>query len=59
MEPYFLDSELCPKCGCVMGDDAINPLVRFVKCEECGEYEYVSTIGDRMDEAKNLFDWRD
>ena len=59
MEPYFLDSALCPKCGCVMGEDPVTPYLNFRRCEECGEEGgYVTTVGDRIDEAKNLFDWR-
>lgn len=59
MQPYFSEDELCPKCGCVMSTDPINPFITFAKCEECGEYEYISTVGDRIDEAKDLFDWKD
>lgn len=59
MEPYFSEDELCPKCGGYMGEDPINPFVKFVKCEECGEYEYISTVGDRIDEAKDYYDWND
>ena len=59
MKPYFSDSELCPTCGNVMGEDPVTPFRTFRKCEACGEYEYVSIIGERLDEAKDLFDWRD
>ena len=59
MEPNSVEDEHCPTCGNVMSEDPVTPFLTFRKCEACGEYEYVSTKGERLDEAKDLFDWRD
>lgn len=60
MKPYISEDERCPTCGNVMGEDPVTPYLNFRKCEACGEEGgYVTTVGDRIDEAKNLFDWRD
>ena len=59
MISHYSPEDLCPKCGGFISTDNPHPYVLFKKCEECGYTKEVSTLGDKIDEAMDLFSYND
>lgn len=59
MTLHFSPEDLCPQCGCFMGTDNPHPHVLFTTCEKCGYHREETTLGDKIDEAMDLFSYND
>jgi len=57
MDYDYQEDELCPNCGCILGDDNPHPWIVFRKCEECGYSGENLLLPDLIDEAKDMRDY--